>query len=326
MRILIPCLRTPDNFTDNVAHTLEKMGHTVLTLPAPELPRPLARLQGRYEDLMRRARRDHVPASERTALALARETRPELVLSLTTQLTSETLRDFRRLGVRQRVVWWGDCPGNMQQMGLYDDEWDALFVKDADFARKLRRAGLNGHLLHEAHNPSWHRPIASVANDRVVVAGNLYGHRQFLLRRLLERGVRVELYGPPAPRWVDPIVASIHTNRYVVRDDKSRAFSEGLACLNSMSEREGNSLNCRAFEIAGAGGLQIMEYRPMIEACFEPGKELLVFDSLPELLEHIERARRAPVEVQKIREAGARRAQAEHTYRHRLATILGSCA
>jgi spore maturation protein CgeB len=95
-----------------------------------------------------------------------------------------------------------------------------------------------------------------------------------------------------------------------------------MACLNSTSLAEGNSLNCRAFEVAGAGGLQLIEAKPIISECFEPGVELLVFDTLDELEGHLDRARKAPVEMERIREAGARRALAHHTYAHRLGAIL----
>jgi spore maturation protein CgeB len=104
--------------------------------------------------------------------------------------------------------------------------------------------------------------------------------------------------------------------------EKSRVFGEGAACLNTFPLAEGDSLNCRAFEVAGAAGLQIIEYRPAIEQCFEPGKELVSFKTYEELLGHIERAISHPQEMLPIRKAAAKRALAEHTYRHRLDVIL----
>ena len=53
------------------------------------------------------------------------------------------------------------------------------------------------------------------------------------------------------------------------------------------------------FEIAGCGGLQIMENRPIIEECFIPGKEILVFNDFEELLDIINRAKRFPKEMKK---------------------------
>jgi len=92
--------------------------------------------------------------------------------------------------------------------------------------------------------------------------------------------------------------------------------------LNTFALAEGNSLNRRAVEIAGAGGLQVLEDRPAVTECFEPGKEVLTFTGFEELLDLFERCRNSPSEMESIRAAGAARALAEHTYQHRLERIL----
>ena len=81
-------------------------------------------------------------------------------------------------------------------------------------------------------------------------------------------------------------------------------------------------MNCRAFEIAGAGGLQFLEHRDIAADCFEPGKELLMFDSVDQLVELVNRAKTDVRWAAGIRAAGAKRAVNEHTYKHRLSYIL----
>lgn len=324
MRILIPAYTFPDSFAENVAYTLRFMGHEVRSLAPRNYGDVRARVSSVRNTVLGRVMRDYVPDVEREALRVARDFRPELVLALTQQLASETLRDFGRLGVKWRVAWWGDAPANMKQMGLLDDGWDAIFLKDPDCVRKFARVGFPAFLLHEAHNPAWHRPLASANNETVVVVGNFYAYRQVLVRRLIDHQVPVSLYGGPLPRWVDPEIARLHTRIVLLREEKSRAFGEGLACLNSMHVVEGNSLNCRAFEIAGAAGLQLIEQRPIIEACFEPGREVWTFDGLDQLLEHLERATRFPAEAAATRRAGHDRAVREHTYRHRLEHLFAT--
>ena len=141
--------------------------------------------------------------------------------------------------------------------------------------------------------------------------------------KLIRSGIDVAIYGSPAPGWAAKEVKKAHRNRYIVREEKSQVFGAALACLNGSPMCEGNALNCRAFEIAGAGGLQVLDFRPIVAECFEPGSEILLFHSFEELLEILRRATRAPEEMRAVREAGARRALAEHTYRHRLRSILG---
>src|SRR5262249_27721439 len=124
------------------------------------------------------------------------------------------------------------------------------------------------------------------------------------------------------PIWAEPRIKKQWTGRYLMREEKSQVFGQALACLNTFALAEGNSLNCRAFEIAGAGGLQLVEARPIVVECFEPGKEVLTFTTFEELLANLERCRKDPVETRSIRMAAAKRALSEHTYRHRLERIF----
>jgi spore maturation protein CgeB len=326
MRILVAGPRFPDSFADNVACALEGMGHEAVTVQEQpvqaywSLPRRLARLATERILGNRPKPEDHV------LLRLARRARPDVLLALTWDIHPEVLEDMRILCGGRRVLWWGDVPANSQRWGLANPGWDRVYTKDATAVSKLQLAGRSAGLLHEAMNPRWHRPIAARKSDAVIVAGNYYALRQAILARLLRAGVPLELYGPRPPRWSDPEIAGRWSGKYVTREDKSRVFGEGMACLNTFAFSETNSLNCRAFEIAGAGGLQLVERRPALEQCFSPGEEVLAFETFEELLAHIERARRAPAEVERIRQAGARRALAEHTYRHRLEKILADLA
>ena len=297
------------------------MGHTAITFG----PLTNARMNSRSRRLAASIRERIHPAGptseERHLLRIARSVKPDVLLVLTQTVSEETLAAVKKIGMRT-VAWWGDAAGNMPRMGLLSDQWDLIFLKDRDTVEKFRRVGLPAQLLHEAMNPAWHRPMSPQSNDSVAIVGNSYGFRQFLTLRLIQAGIPVELYGPPLPRWSLSQLRSIHTGRYVVTEEKSRIFGGALACLNSTALIEGNSLNCRAFEIAGAGGLQIMEFRPAIEECFEPTRELLTFASFAELLEHVEWAKKNPAGAQRVRLAGCERARAHHTYAHRLKRII----
>jgi spore maturation protein CgeB len=321
-KVLIAGPSGEDTFADNIAATLNAMLIETVVEGRFETRKYNSRLRHAGNEVLYRLRRNHVRPDERWLVKMAKEQKPDLLLAPTQVIGEETLWELRKAGVRARVAWWGDPPANMKRMGLLTDQWDVILFKDPEAVSKFRRVGLNAHLLHEAMNPQWHRRLAEQENDSIVVAGNFYEYRQLLVRRLLVKGVNVQLYGGRLPKWVHPEIKRQYTGRYIVREEKSRIFGAGLGCLNSMQIVEGNSLNCRAFEIAGAGGLHLMEYRPIISECFEPGREVLTFDSLDELFGHIERARRYPKEMKTIREAAARRALAEHTYRHRLERIF----
>lgn len=323
MRILIAQQYFEDSFVDNVQITLKEMGHEVRTLDFVT--------QKHYWSLPRRSLSvlsqvlgDRPSLQDKKLLRIAREFKPELLLSTTGLVHEDILDELGKIGNLRRVLWWGDPPGNSKKWGLLDPGWDFVYLKDNAAVKKLRMVGRNAFLLHEAMNPKRHKAVGTQQNESLVFAGSYYAFRQAMILRLIGDGFQCELYGPAPPRWAHQEIKQLHTGRYLSGEEKSRVFGEALACVNTFTLAEGDSLNCRAFEVAGAGGLQLIEYRPSIAECFEPGKELLVFQTYEELLDHIDRARRFPTEMISIRKAGARRALADHTYRQRLETILGN--
>ena len=323
LRILIPHFASADSFQDNVAYTLRKMGHIVQT-PGHKFRRNRGRLNRILVDTLTAARPDRWEEHETYAATAARSFKPDLVLCLTQSLRSEALAELRANGRTRCVAWWGDTPANMRGMGLLADGWDAIFIKDGLAADKMRAVGLNAHLMHEAINPDWHAPQGAARSGALAVVGNYYGYRQILVSRLLDAGVDLALHGFAPPRWGDPRIRKQHTGQYITRAEKSAVFEGALASLNCTSMSEGDSLNCRAFEICGARGLQLLEDKPSVSSCFDPGKEVLTYRSVEEILDHLARARVEPHWADSIREAGRRRVHAEHTYAHRMEHILRS--
>ena len=323
LRILVPNFPAPDSFTDNVVHTLRAMGHEVRAMQAMGF-RDRGRLQRIVHDGWAGYRPQTLSAQEKWVLDQARGWRVDLVLCLTLALRHEVLSDLGKLGVGCSVAWWGDSPANMRGLGLLVDGWDRIYIKDAQAVAKFRAVELPAEYLPEAANPDWHFvPEAGVAaEDALVVAGNYYGYRQLLVERLDRRNIPLALYGSLPPRWSNNTVRTHFRGRYIVKAEKSRIFNGGIACLNSTSLSEGDSLNCRAFEICAAGGLQLIENKPAVRDCFEPGRELLTYDSVDEIVDHLARARVEPRWAHAIRAAGHARVLAEHTYQHRLARIL----
>lgn len=324
MKVIISNFPIPDSFVDNVTHTLWTMGHEIIT-PKAIVGTSRYTAINLVQELSARAFPRRWTASERWAISAAKAAGgADILIWLTKSLRQEVLEEVRRLGVKRCVAWWGDTPANMRGLGLLVSGWDKIFIKDAAAVAKFQAVGLPAELLHEACNPAWHKRMFARIGDEVAVAGSYYGYRQYLVGRLLEFGEPMALYGPKPPRWASSAIKSAHRDRYIVKEDKSRVFGEALACLNSTALSEGNSLNCRAFEIAGACGLQLVEEKPAVIKCFEPGKEVLTYRSVDEICDHLARARREPDWALRIREAGHRRAVAHHTYEERLRYILAS--
>ena len=321
MKVIIPNFPEPDSFVDSVAFTLKAMGHEVVT-PLKKLGRSQYTSLNIAREFWHKTFPQHWTPAEKWVVATARQSPPDLVLCLTQSLRQEVLEELRKCGSKRLVAWWGDTPANMRGLGLLAKGWDFIFIKDAAAVAKFRAVGLEAELLHEAMNPAWHKRSFKTIGQEVVVAGNYYGYRQYLVARLLDADVPMALHGSRPPLWAEARVKKAYSGRYVIKEEKSEVFGAGLACLNSTSLSEGNSLNCRAFEIAGACGLQLIENKPAIAECFEPRSEVLTYSSVDEIIDHLQRARSDQKWAMNVRQAGFARANAHHTYEIRLDYLL----
>ena len=104
--------------------------------------------------------------------------------------------------------------------------------------------------------------------------------------------------------------------------DHNAFNASALAVLNVSRDSMaayGYSPATRVFEAAGAGACIITDAWEGIAMFFEPGREILVAKSGPEVAEHL--ARLTLSEAQRIGAAARDRALAEHTYARRVALV-----
>jgi spore maturation protein CgeB len=111
-------------------------------------------------------------------------------------------------------------------------------------------------------------------------------------------------------------------NRFVANKEKVKAFRGAKIVLNNLNPAEIWGTNVRTFEICGAGGFQLVDWRPGLAQLFEIGKELVSYDDLIDLNKKIDYFLQAPDERRVIAEAGLLRAYREHTYGHSLSLLL----
>jgi spore maturation protein CgeB len=104
--------------------------------------------------------------------------------------------------------------------------------------------------------------------------------------------------------------------------DHNAFNASALAVLNVSRDSMaayGYSPATRIFEAAGAGACIITDAWEGIGRFFEPGREILVAASGPDVAEHL--ARLTPEAARRIGEAARRRALTEHTYARRVALV-----
>jgi spore maturation protein CgeB len=253
---------------------------------------------------------------------------PALILvTLGNQVSPKTIARLRT-ATRASIVCW--CQDQMTTIGrqfLLGSEYDAVFVKDRYmqdlFSRMIRSTSF--HYLPEACNPRVHRTVELNTGERklyecdVMIAGTLYYYRQEILRQLTDYDLKV--WGL-RPDWLLSRLNSQYFGKPVFADDKARAVAGAKVCLNTLHYGEVDGLNCRAFEIAGCGGFQLITSVPVLGEHFDVGREIVEFRTATQLVELVRHYLDHPEIAAQIARRGQERAHRDHTFEHRLKEIL----
>ncbi len=316
----------PDSFADNILDCLPDVGVEAVALG------PARRRTGqRHVDA---AIDRYLPQSQHLDVLAQRglvdrtaEGECDLVICVLGAVRPETVERIRSSGTKI-ALWYPDSIANLGNQIVLTASYDRLYFKDPFFVDWLVRVeGLPGAYLPEACNPRWHRPVGAAASEPGFVSvGNMYPSRALLFDRLVADSVPLRLYGAGFPRWLaDRPLMRHHTGHIVVREDKAAAFRQSSGVLNNLHPAE-RGVNCRMFEAAGSGAAVLCDSREALTPLFDVGSEVLTFTSYDELVTQCRRLSEDPDLTRRIGDAASARAHTEHTYQHRLRTILEDLA
>lgn len=273
-------------------------------------------------------------------LRRARAFRPDLILILKGEsLKAGLLAKMKEVTRATLAVWWMDHPLMNAESGHRWREvprclpmFDACFVFDHTYESALCEAGARTvQFLPCTVDPDLFVPQKLTPADQVAYGasisfvGSYYESRGHLLSALGEdSGVRV--WGSGWERFVAAKSNGIDKQfgeEASFPSETCKIYNASLMNLNSHHPQSRLAgLNCRAFEIPAAGGFQLTDYVPGMEALLEPNREVAVYRSPEEAADLARYYIKADEERQRIAAAGHKRVLAEHTYRHRMKTLL----
>ncbi|MGO9934979.1 MAG: glycosyltransferase [Steroidobacteraceae bacterium] len=312
----------PDSFEWHVTDSLRHLGCSVDLFHSRE---GLNGWTGRaLEKLTNTMLREPERLIETRLLRSISDFSPTLILVLLgNHISPKTIAAIRGISHVPIVCWCQDQMTTLGRQFLLGAGYDAVFVKDRYmldlFSRMIRSTSF--HYLPEACNPRMHRPIDLTQPQRdeygcdVMLAGTLYYYRQEILNQLGDFDLKV--WGT-RPDWLMQKMRGRFMGRYVHGDEKVFATLAAKVCLNTLHYAEVDALNCRAFEIAGCGGFQLVTDVPVVREHFEPDVELSTFRSADELLDKLRFFLDNPQLALEIADRGRARAHREHTYEQRL--------
>ncbi len=262
---------------------------------------------------------------DRLARAIAGTT-PALVLVLEgSPLDAAMVASLRHRGGATWVNWFCDAGRSATDLRPLAAAYDAVFVADGAAVEAL---GLSGHppvhYLPAGCDPSIHRPMR--ARDRfranVVFAGTATPHRERQLSELVEFGVAV--WGPG---WRRTRLRDYCRGELLDHEDYVRAYAGASVAVNvaraeAAEGRPELGASRRLFELAAIGALQVAEEHPDVHRHFREGSEILIARTPGDLRSLTAEALHDRAWAEQIAAGARQRALAEHTYMHRLSTLL----
>ncbi len=262
-------------------------------------------------------------------IRLIKKYKPELILSCHDIITPKQLCEIKRITNAPVVLWYPDHIGLFKKSMFLNADYDFMFFKDYYIVQLLQNelGKKNVFYLPEACNPKYHYPVKLTESDikkyscDLVTAGNLHSSRVEIFNHLTDYNCKI--WGNPAPSWLNVSkISKMIQNEFVANEEKSKAFRAAKIVINNLQPGEIWSTNVRTFEIAAAGGFQLVNYRKCIDDLFTIDEEIVCFNNIEELKSKINYYLNEPEKRLLISKKASERALKDHTYLIRLNDLL----
>ena len=225
-------------------------------------------------------------------------------------------------GARQLLWLYDELARMTLDDGVLDTRPSIVSYSPHDVAA-LRKRGLRvGHVLDAFDHTI---PFVPLPSDEIVFVGARYPDRTRILTGLHERGVPVRAFGRDWSRHPLDRLRTWEVRRPEVPSsrDVDRATAYGItagAVVRSTRTQIRTASRCAPTSCPAPGRCS-SSTDPTSTQLYEPGREVLVFSGLDELVELCKRARADRAWARAIADRGRVRTLAEHTFDHRVPVL-----
>lgn len=224
-----------------------------------------------------------------------------------------------------RFTYW-------REMARY---YDFVFtIQNGECIDLIKQAGAGEvHYLPMACDPAIHAPLKLSPEERAEwgspasFVGAGYHNRQQVFATFADQPFKIWGTEWPGCRPFDRLVQA--EGRRLTPEEYIKIFNATDVNINLHSSRErdgvdptGDFVNPRTFELASAGAFQLVDERSLLPEMFEPGKEIITFNSTRDLHEKVAYYLKHPEERKAIAAKARDRVLREHTYGHRIRDML----
>jgi spore maturation protein CgeB len=170
-----------------------------------------------------------------------------------------------------------------------------------------------------------YRPTGKPARFDITFVGQPHGNRRTTIQQLSDRGIGVKTwgYGWDAGRLDTDAMIGVFSES-LINLNLSNASVRGSRWRPWLRHSYVDQVKGRNFEIPGCGGFQLSGDSEDLADYFEPGREIVLFKTIDELHDAIQRYLSEPAERESIALAGYRRTVSEHTFERRFREIFAT--
>lgn len=260
------------------------------------------------------------------------EQQPEFIICTYRFIHPECIRMIKKNLKNTPVVHINpDQLTTLEYQQIFVSPYDAYFTKDRFMQHFMsEKIDLNAYYLPEAFNSRVHKSPCSESrlsleqeiDIDVVAFGTMYPYRSKMVEKLIDAGVNVTLFGTPDKRFPNPKILSNFKNEFITGERKANVLFGSKIVFNNFHYAEIESANAKFFEIAGIGGFQICDYKPVLEEYSAINIEDFAFKSIGEAIDKI----KFYLDKPKVRHDLAIKQQAHflehHTYEARMKDVF----
>lgn len=318
------------------AKSLESLGHSVRVFEAPVFfpaftglkkldiaPEQISVLEQSFLQVVGQAIWAHVEALE-----------PHLVLALAqAPMNRGLLQRLRRKGIRT-AMWFVEDYMVFDYWRFYAPLYDVFaIIQKQPFVEALSAAGQHHALyLPMAALPEFHAPLTLTSQEEKEYGADIgflgagYPNRRLAFRPLV--GKSFKIWGSD---WEGESLLRSHIQRNGARigeDESVKIYNATKVNINLHSSLQVDSLvshgdfvNPRTFELAAMGAFQLVDNRSLMPELFATD-ELATFDDIDDFYRKIDFFVTHREERESFCQKARKRVLAEHTYMHRMSTLL----
>ena len=262
--------------------------------------------------------------------------KPDLILTIMGNreiIFPETLEHIKKKTESMLIIWCYDSALKFINVLTYGKYSDLFYTFEPHDIQELKKYNIESKFLPMAYDPDTYHKLERKAEEvDISFVGYIYPNRREFFDNVIKNNphLKIQLWGP----WV-------HYNIYLQYEYKIRRkelgkrinncqviprkvneiYNGSKICLNCHHPQSIQGVNPRTFEIPGAGGFELTDYKEVLGDLFEIGTEIECYRNEKELFEKIEYYIENEDERIKISKRGHKRVLKDHTFKNRAKKI-----